>query len=340
MLVFSSPAFSLGEEILRRDGLPTVRGELLSGGPSGLLLRVEGKSASSIRIPWSSIRSIEPNEPRPQFKQLLENGEKLWRAKIRLLRGDVQLSEPIFATQFKRLLGNDSEDARLAAEGLLRVLIARGAIARAVHPWLETVRLNEIGIQSPYSELQPILDSTTMLCPHLPIIEVERISPQILNSYKIKTNPITSSLVNALSQETTPPSSTAVDSTVEDSLFLSQIVGAASGHPQLRDALRERLELLLPWQKAWAHYAISSGLLRESTLESRNAGLLHLAHVASMNPEIQPWLTGAAMLKLSNELASDGFDQQADRIQYEAIRLFPSHPLLSDVIENKRNTTQ
>ena len=46
------------------------------------------------------------------------------------------------------------------------------------------------------------------------------------------------------------------------------------------------------------------------------------------------------MLKLSNELASDGFDQQADRIQYEAIRLFPSHPLLSDVIENKRNTTQ
>lgn len=340
LLFFSSTPSALGEVIVRRDGLHSVRGELLSGGESGLLIRQEGKSGSSIRIPWSTIRFIEPNEPRPQLEQLLEEGENLWRAKKRLLRGDVQLSEPIFAAQFKRLLGSDSEDARLAAEGLLRVLIARGAIERAVHPWLETVRLNEVGIQSPFSELQPILDSKTMLCPHLPIVEVEQISSQILHSYNNKTNPITSSIVNALTEDKSTQFADIQQSSVEDPLFLPQIIGATTGNAEFSAALRARLDLFLPWQKAWAHYALSIGLLRESTLESRNEGLLHLAHVASMEPHIQPWLTAAAMLKLSNELGSDGFNQQAERIQYEAMRLFPSHPLVSDVIENKRNTTR
>ena len=75
---------------------------------------------------------------------------------------------------------------------MLRVLIARGAIQRAVHPWLETVRLDEVGIESPFTELHPILDSQTMLCPHLPIFEVEPLPATVLQSYTSKMNPKTS----------------------------------------------------------------------------------------------------------------------------------------------------
>lgn len=329
---------SFGEIILRRGGLPNVHCEILSGGASGLLVREEGAAGVSVRLPWSSIHSIEPTKTRPQLEQFLHDGDKLWRAKQRLLRGDVQLSEPIFASQFKTLVGLDSTDTRLAAEGLLRVLIARGAIDRAVHPWLETVRLNELGIVSPFVDLPSILHSETMLSPHLPVFEVDEISTQTLAPYLNSKLPVTKSIANYLSKESKTTHSKAVAS--EESLFLPQIIQASEGQTPAMEALLTRLDSFDIWQQAWAHYAISNGLLKNPTPKQRNAGLLHLVEVASLNPEIQPWLTGAAMMKLAEELELDGLEQQAKRIQFEAIRLFPTHPVVSDVIEKKRNVTQ
>jgi hypothetical protein len=127
---------------------------------------------------------------------------------------------------------------------------------------------------------------------------------------------------------------------VKDSLFLPQLLQASSGDAPAREDLLARMDSFQPWQRAWTHYAISKGLLDTPTPKERNAGLLHLVEVASLQPEIQPWLTGVAMLKLADELALDGFEQQAERIQFEAMRLFPTHPVVSDVIEKKRNVTQ
>jgi hypothetical protein len=336
LIILTEPSFS--DVVVCRDGLPNVKGEILSGGATGLLVREESGEGTSILLPWSSIRSIEPNRSRPQLQQFLDNGDKLWRAKRRLLRGDVQLSEPIFASQFRTLVGLDSKDSLLAAEGLLRVLIARGAISKAVHPWLETVRLNELGIESPFDDLPSVLHSETMLCPHLPITEVHGISQQILDSYLNSTLPLTASLANYLLEDSVPPY-TPTDS-VKDSLFLPQLLQASSGDAPAREGLLARMDSFQPWQRAWTHYAISKGLLDTPTPKERNAGLLHLVEVASLQPEIQPWLTGVAMLKLADELALDGFEQQAERIQFEAMRLFPTHPVVSDVIEKKRNVTQ
>lgn len=329
---------SIGEIILRRDGLPNVNGEILSGGSAGLLVREEGTTGVSIRLPWSSIHSIEPSKPRPQLEQFLRDGDKLWRAKQRLIRGDVQLSEPIFTSQFKTLVGLDCTDTRLAAEGLLRVLIARGAIDRAVHPWLETVRLNELGIVSPFVDLPSILHSETMLSPHLPVFEVDEISTQILAPYLNSILPVTKSLASYLSEESKTIHSKAAAS--EGPLFLPQIIQASASSVPAMESLLTRLDSFDIWQQAWAHYAISKGLLKNPTPEQRNAGLLHLVKVASLNPEIQPWLTGAAMMKLAEELELDGLEQQAKRIHFEAIRLFPTHPVVSDVIEKKRKVTQ
>jgi hypothetical protein len=336
MITMTHPSF--GEVILRRDGLPNVHCEILSGGADGLLVREEGAAGTSVRLPWSSIHAIEPSKTRPQLEQFLEDGDKLWRAKQRLLRGDVQLSEPIFASQFKTLVGLDSQDTRLAAEGFLRVLIARGAIDRAVHPWLETVRLNELGIVSPFVDLPSVLHSETMLVPHLPVFEVDEFSTQTLAPYLHSKLPVTKSLANYLAEDGKARHSQSV--VPEGSLFLAQIMQASAGHAPAREALLARIDSFDVWQQAWAHSAISKGLLKNPTPERRNAGLLHLVEVASLDPHIQPWLTGVAMLKLSEELELDGLEQQAERIRFEAIRLFPTHPVVSDVIEKKRNVTQ
>jgi len=338
ILIITTAHSSFDEIILRRDGLPNVKCEILSGGAAGLLVREEGADGVSARLPWSSIHSIEPPKTRPQLEQFLHDGDKLWRAKQRLLRGDVQLSEPIFASQFKILVGLDSTDTRLAAEGLLRVLLARGAINRAVHPWLETVRLNELGIESPFVDLPPVLHNETMLSPHLPIFEVDEISAQTLLPYLNSKLTVTKSLANSLSNESKAIHSKAVDS--KGSLFLSQIIQASAGSAHAMEALLTQLDSFEIWQQAWAHYALSKGLLKNPTPKQRNAGLLHLVEVASLNPEIQPWLSGAAMMKLAEELELDGLEQQAKRIQFEAVRLFPTHPIISDVIEKKRNLTQ
>lgn len=340
ILLLEFPLNAESEVIILRDQLPKLQGTILSGGATGLLLREETTSGTSVRIPWSTIQSIEPSNETPQFKHFLEKGERLWRAKHRLLRGDIQLSEAIYASEFKRLVGTDAEDTRLASEGLLRVLIARGAIQRAVHPWLETIRLDELGISSPFTELKPIIDSRTMLCPHLPVFEVEPLSATLLESYTSKKNPKTSLIAHLLTEPFLPQVVTNHEIALSDSLFLQQIIGASLGDAQFMEALKNRMETLLPWQQAWAHYAIAIGLFEDSTADSTNIAMLHLATVASYPPNIQPWLSGAAMLKLSNALKLQGLSEQADRIQHEAARLFPSHPLLSDLINNKRNVLQ
>ena len=79
------------------------------------------------------------------------------------------------------------------------------------------------------------------------------------------------------------------------------------------------------------------GCLKDITPEERNKGLIHLAYVASQDPSLQPWLSGAAMIELSRELYSDGQSKQANRILYEANRLFPSHPLLVEANEKIRS---
>ena len=79
LIILTEPSFS--DVVVRRDGLPNVKGEILSGGATGLLVREESGKGTSILLPWSSIRSIEPNRTRPQLQQFLDNGDKLWRAK-------------------------------------------------------------------------------------------------------------------------------------------------------------------------------------------------------------------------------------------------------------------
>jgi len=329
--------FAIAEDIVRRDGLSDVQGSILSGGEDGLLLSVE--SGNSIRIPWSTIDLILPMQSRPRLELFLYEGEQLWRAKQRLIRGDIQLSEPIFAQQFNRLRGLHGADARLATEGYLRILVARGLLQQAIHPWLETVRLHLENEPSPFLHLQPIIDEQTLLCPHLPIFELESPSLKRILQNSSSKLPSLRSLIQLLRKSSFDLSSTDSVQNVQQPLFLAQIILAANGNQEAIQSLEKRLNQLLPWQKVWAHFAIGNGYLQSKDDDIRQQGVLQLVHVASSDPTLQPWLSGAAMLQISNELFAEGLHVQAERVRHEAIRLFPTHPLVISFEENIRNSS-
>ncbi len=314
------------EVIIRRDGLANIEAKILSGGETGLLVNVDNTPGQSTRIPWSSIQSIEPLQSRPRMQSFIEEGKLLWRAKERLLRGDVHLAEPLFAKQFNRLLGTDGSDSRLAAEGLLRIYLAKGELGKAIHPWLETARLHESGIESPFSSFQSILDDKTMLCSHLPPFVLDPSYLQSSKHYASSTSKVSSIATTLLS--TREQQLEQLVNLSQEQLFLVKVLLAKDGHPDAINQLNSQLDGMSQWQQAWAHYSIAVGLLQTEQKNQRNNALLHLANVCALDPSTQPWLTGAAMLRLSKELDSDALSQQAQRVRQEAIRLYPSHPLL------------
>lgn len=326
VLVAHTHSQMFGEVIIRRDGLPNIEGEILSGGETGILVKDKNTPDQSTRISWSSVQSIEPLQSRPRLQSFIEQGELLWRAKERLLRGDVQLAESLFAKQFKRLVGTDGSDSRLASEGLLRVYLARGELAKAIYPWLETVRLQETGIESPYPSLQSILDEQTMLCSHLPPFVLKPSNLQQSKNYT-SSAPIVSSIANILLNNESQWKES-ISTLSQEQLFLVQLFLATHGDAHAINQLKLQMSSLKQWEQVWAHYSIAVGLLDSKEISQRNSALLHLANVCAIDSSTQPWLTGAAMLRLSKELESDGLAQQAQRVRQEAIRLYPSHPLL------------
>ena len=313
------------EKVKLRESNQIVECNILSGGIDGLHVVIEGDSNSGSHIPWSEIASLETESPRPSLDKFLKQGDTLWRAKLRFLRGDLQLAQPIFESLFHELIGSNGKDARLVSEGLMRCYVAKGELTKALHPWLETVRLHESGIESPYTNLNPILDSSTLLCRHLPPIwsHTEQVK-QILESYKGTSQKLTSAIASILLEPNLEDSQLLLDG-LEDASFLPQILACKS---QNLETLRKTYKPSAPWKEIWLKYFRACELLNSSIPEDKVNAQLLLADVAASGKQTVPWLSGAAMLKLRKALEDSGYQDEAQRIMQEMLRVFPNHPLL------------
>jgi len=315
-----------------RGSRSPVECRVLSGGIEGLHVALQQGSAMQSLVPWSTIASIETETPMPALQKFMTQGEKLWRAKIRFLRGDLQLAEPSFVLLFREFEGSNSEDSRLASEGLLRCYLAIGNLDAALHPWLETVRLEEFGVQSPFTELMPILDSSTLLSPHLPPLwHLDENARVILEKYKRSPMKTTSSLAKVLLSRGTEETVSQVIG-VEDGNFLPHIIAAANGDTESILALENTLDSAPSWKQIWANYFLALGLVKKEDDSSKQTGMLLFAKIAANSQRENPWLSGSAMLLLADELDISGFNEEARRIRKEMRRVFPTHPLLHTAI--------
>jgi len=234
----------------------------------------------------------------------MSQGEEIWRAKMRLLRGDVYLANPTFLKFFETFMNSSSEDARLIAEGTLRCALARGDLKEALEPWLRTAKHRADGLDSSFPTLTKVIDSNSLLCPQLPPIY----------------------LLEGVARKLTLPDTLAGKAGKE---FLELLLHSSSGDTTAIAYLTNAVDSFPEWKQAWAYYFLGIGHLQiKDDSDARSAGLLALARVASLPKNIQPWLSGASLIILSEEFALDGKVTISEKMLRQLQRNFPTHPLL------------
>lgn len=161
-------------EVDLRQGGGSVRADSATGDLGGLTVRGpqlwsdEGALSERYRgavLPWDMVREVRGDSA--GIGDFLAIGEDLWRARIRIERGDEALAQPILAKHWARFRDAEGPTAALAAEGLLRVALANGDIRAAAEPWLACLRHRSAGIASRFPGLPAAFDADNGLLPVL-----------------------------------------------------------------------------------------------------------------------------------------------------------------------------
>ena len=311
----------LSLDIVHLRDSSTITCSIVSWSNDGLRI-TKGAEEEQIVLPWHTVRFIESEKVSASFDSHLSRGELLWRAKSRLLRGDINLALPLFEEACIQLKNSDGADAFLAAEGLLRCQVAFGNVDQSLLPWLLTLKHYENNEQSPFPTLAPILDKDTLLCPYLPPVWSTLVIKNTLSTFsgsQPKLNEITAVLLNG---------SNAKAQSFQGAHFLQTMyILMDPVHPNYRETLNELDEskVLVTWKVAWATYATAIGLLKQE--EEQDAAMLKFAQVASTYGTKNPWIAGAAMATLADQLDKQGLTKASANVRAEMKRVFPNHPL-------------
>lgn len=168
----AATTFASTTVILRGTAQPIVA-ESVFGDSHGLEIHTvaagsaRGAAEKGEVIPWDMVRAVEGQSGGTGLAEFLEIGEDLWRARIRIERGDAALAQAELAKHWTRFRDADGPTAALVAEGLLRCALSAGDLRAAADPWLACLRHRGMGIASRFPTLPPAIDTTNGLLPEL-----------------------------------------------------------------------------------------------------------------------------------------------------------------------------
>ena len=155
-----------------RGGEAAIAAAGVTALPQGLEIRNSDARSGERRelLAWDLVRAISASDAsvRPPGSDMMPMASDLWRARVRIERGDTGLARPLLERHSARFLGLDGPTAQLVWEGLLRCAIEAGEPRESVVPWLECLRLGSDGVPSRFPALEPELDDGTGLLPSLP----------------------------------------------------------------------------------------------------------------------------------------------------------------------------
>ncbi|TVQ30586.1 MAG: hypothetical protein EA376_12035 [Phycisphaeraceae bacterium] len=333
---------------LRGAGQRSVEDPVVEVSPAGVT--VESEDGGRRIIGWDAVKQV-----RGTFAQQASDYARLsdmaWRARYRLARGDAPLAEPLFDELFTRLAGYDGPTPLMAAEGLLRCRLQRGAHAAAVTPWLEALRLHRAGHTHPAdigAGALSAIERDSGLAASLPPIWLElpwvrgfAESDEPMRIGAAGDDEVVQALASlyrhAAAWETgsTDPVPSIPDAAAQHpgAQLVHQIVLARAGDSAQRREARAALEAGLrgdlgSWREAWRRVGIGRSLLREQGEAERRAGLLHLLHLPARFGDTQPYLTGVALAEAVQALEASGENAGAERLRDELRSLDPEHPAL------------
>ncbi len=168
----SATTFASTTVILRGTAQPIVADSVF-GDSHGLEIHTvaagsaRGAAEKGEVIPWDMVRAVEGQSGGTGLAEFLEIGEDLWRARIRIERGDAALAQAELAKHWSRFRDADGPTAALVAEGLLRCALSAGDLRAAADPWLACLRHRGMGIASRFPTLPPAIDASNGLLPEL-----------------------------------------------------------------------------------------------------------------------------------------------------------------------------
>lgn len=172
LAVSASPLAAGQYTVLLRGGEPDLAAAGVTALPQGLEVRNSDARAGERRelVAWDLVRGIAAADAsvRAPGSEMMPMAVDLWRARVRIERGDTELALPLLERHRARFLGLDGPTAQLVWEGLLRAAVEAGDPRESVIPWLECLRLGSDGEASRFAGLGPLLDDTTGLLPSLP----------------------------------------------------------------------------------------------------------------------------------------------------------------------------
>lgn len=282
----------------------------------------------------------------------------LWRARTRLERGDIPGAEPLFEAHAQELAGQQGPTSALAASGLMRCALWRGAWASAVRPMLAYAHATARGSDDWWPRPTPkrdeirdidlgdplFFDDTLGLSPAIPPMFLNLPATRVLaNENWANAAPEGSRagqlaglyrLAATLEAKPDEPANLGERPGSDEGLALVwDIVAARFGEPADRKVARARLREWLKsarplWLEIWCTVAIGRSLLREADREQRLIGVAELLEPKARYPREHPYLTGLAMAEASAQLANLGDAEGASRLKTELSESFPSHPAL------------
>ncbi|MBM4107695.1 MAG: hypothetical protein FJ255_02605 [Phycisphaerae bacterium] len=320
---------------------------------------VDGVSAGSdapVLVGWDIVAEL-PEEWREPGREWAELADALWRARVRLERGDFALAERTLEPWLPKVRGRRGPTAMLVGDGLLRCRLRRGARTSAIDAWLTWLAAGDGSpalhldsgrpVASRSEDPAVVPDAGLGLVPELPPMWLDTPAVRALGE---AASPETSASWGVLAQAYKASAATEGGSTPDLAPLLAAVTGPATadlrsqgvrlvaavvlsraGDARQRDQARGVLLSLSalderPWVEAWRRAAIGRSLLREPERERRLEGVLEMLHVPARLPEASPYLTGLVLAESAVAMRELGDAAAGERLYQEFAALGDTHP--------------
>ena len=300
--VSSSASGMVDRFVHRRDGLDPVAIERASASEDGLrVVRIDRGLDREELIPWDQIAAIDPRPDGVGLEVGLERwlviGDRLWRGRIRLRRGDARLASEAFKEAMDAKTSMSGRTASVAIEGLVAAAIASG---RSSDVLAEAAFLGELALAGRRSDRfigaaygGGVVDSAWSLVPSVPPIVGDeftsadvrrrlRLLPELDDAAALRRD-----LWLRLLDGKGAPADVPERGLDPGTRFLVDLANLDAEDASTRERVRRRLLADLDeapaWRIAWIRHRIGrSSIVHAKDEAARIRGVLDLVHVLAL----------------------------------------------------------
>ncbi|HLP84676.1 MAG TPA: hypothetical protein VK157_10035 [Phycisphaerales bacterium] len=311
-----------------------------------VLVAGESETAQTQLITWDKIANVQGSW-REKAAPYREMATDLWRARVRLERGDALGAEPLLEKHVAAFEGRSGPLAATFWSGVLRCRVSRQAQSAAIVAWNGVVRAGQGEVifasrakAGDESRDTAIIDAGTSLAPQLapiflptPALQIVAQSPP--RGVETRADRLMQLYVLAaefeLGRKVTIPAREDGDAALA---LTWDVVAARVGDDAIKVTAKKNLQARLKadepprWQEAWVRVALGRLMLASAETEERHLGMAMLLHVPARLADAHPYLAGVALAEVSAALGREGNVAGARATLSKLEAEFPGHPAL------------